>query len=285
MSLQPPAAYPIPAATQRVARAAFPRGNLSRQGADRRGPLYPDRPCSTLCPSRGQPAEAPARLALATLLPGAEGRSARHAADAVRSRSAWQYVLGLALTDPGFAPTVRSACRARLVTGAAAPRLLETLLTLARPQGRLKTRGRQRTASTPVVAAMRGRNRLERGGEPLRAALPSLAGVAPAWGQALAPPAWSARSAPRVANSQRPKTAAARKALAAVIGADGQMGLQALDAASAQPWVPEVPAGHLLRRVWAEPDVEGAGRPRWREGQARPAPAERIASPYDAAAR
>ena len=33
------------------------------------------------------------------------------------------------------------------------------------------------------------------------------------------------------------------KALAAVIGADGQQLLQAIDAAVAQPWLREVPAG------------------------------------------
>lgn len=193
MSLQPHASSPIPEATQRVARAAFPRGNLSMPVADRLGPLYHERPCSPLFPSRGQPAEAPARLAHATLLPWAAGLSDRPAADAVRSRIDWQDVLGLDLTDPGFDHTVLSAFRARLVTGAAAPLLLETLRTLARPQGLRKTRGRQRTDSTHGWAARRGRQRRERGGETLRAALHSLAVVAPAWVQALALPEWYER--------------------------------------------------------------------------------------------
>jgi hypothetical protein len=135
------------------------------------------------------------------------------------------------------------------------------------------------------LAAMRVLNRLERVSETLRAALHSLAVVAPAWGQALAPPAWYERSAPRVENDQMPKTDAARKAWAAVVGADGQRLLQAIDAASAQPWVQEVPAVQLLRRVWAEQYVEVAGSLCWREGKAMPSPAELIASPYDAEAR
>jgi transposase len=222
MALHPQATYPIPEETQRVARAAFPRGNLYRQGADRLGPLYHDTQCAALFPARGQPAEAPARLALATVLQFAEGLSDRQAADAVRSRIDWQYVLGLALTDPGFHHTVLSEFRTRLVAGKAEHLRLDTLLTLARTQGLLKTRGRQRTDSTHGLAAMRVLNRLERVGETLRAALHSLAGVAPAWVQALAPPEWYEHYAQRVENYQMPKTDAARKALAAVIGTDGQ---------------------------------------------------------------
>ena len=148
MSLHPHAPYPIPEETQRVARAAFPRGNLYMQVADHLGPLYHDAQFTALFPRRGQPAEAPARLALVTVLQFAEGLSDRQAADAVRSRIDWKYVLGLDLTDPGFDHTVLSEFRARLVTGVAEHLLLDTLLTLAQTQGLLKARGRQRTDST-----------------------------------------------------------------------------------------------------------------------------------------
>src|SRR5215471_16670738 len=162
MSLQPQASYPIPEETQRVARAAFPRGNLYMQMADRLGPLYQDRQFSALFPTRGQPAEAPARLALATLLQFAEGLSDRQAADAVRSRIDWKYVLGLELTDPGFHHTVLSEFRTRLVTGEVETLLLDALLTVARTHGLLDARGRQRTYSAHVVGAIRVLNRLER---------------------------------------------------------------------------------------------------------------------------
>ena len=64
MSLHPHAPYPIPEETQRVARAAFPHGNLYMQVADHLGSLYHDAQFTALFPRRGQPAEAPARLAL-----------------------------------------------------------------------------------------------------------------------------------------------------------------------------------------------------------------------------
>src|SRR5262249_14701913 len=55
--------------------------------------------------------------------------------------------------------------------------------------------------------------------------------------------------------------------------------------ASEQPWLQEVPAVQLLRRVWAEQYVEVDGRLHWREVRDMPSPAELIASPYDAEAR
>lgn len=90
MSLHPHTPYPVPEDPQRVARAAFPRGNVYMEVADRLGTIYHDAQFATLFPTRGQPAEAPARLALVTILQFAEGLSDRHAADAVRSRMDWK---------------------------------------------------------------------------------------------------------------------------------------------------------------------------------------------------
>jgi len=285
MSLHSHAIYPVPEATQRIARAAFPHGNIYMQVADRLGNIYQDAQFTALFPTRGQPAEAPARLALATVLQFAEGLSDRQAADAVRSRIDWKYVLGLELTDPGFHHTVLSEFRTRLVTGEAEQLLLDTLLTLARTQGLLKARGCQRTDSTHVLAAIRVLNRLERVGETLRSALNSLAIVVPVWLQALAPLEWYDRYSRRVENYHLPKTEEARKALAAVIGADGQMLLRAIAAAADQPWLQEVPAVKTLQQVWAEQYIEVNGRLSWREVKDMPSPADLIASPYDPEAR
>ena len=61
------------------------------------------------------PAEAPGRLAWVTVLQFVEGLSDRAAADAVRGRLDWKYVLGLELTDLGFHHTVLSEFRSRPV--------------------------------------------------------------------------------------------------------------------------------------------------------------------------
>jgi transposase len=281
MSRHAHAVYQVPEEIQRIARAAFPRGNPYMQVTDTLGSIYQDEQFAALFPTRGQPAEAPARLALVTVLQFAEGLSDRQAAEAVRGRIDWKYVLGLELTDPGFDHTVLREFRTRLLAGGAERVLLDTLLMRWRAQGRLNPRGRQRTDSTHVLAAIRVRNRLERGGETLRAALNSLAVVAPAWLPAIAPPDWYDRYGRRVENDDLPKTAAARKALASVIGTDGQILRDALEAATEHRWLQEMPAVHPLRRVWAEQDIAVGGTLLWRDVPEMPSPADLIASPYD----
>jgi transposase len=205
MSLHPEDPTAPPEETQRVARAAFPKGTLCLDIADALGPIYRDSQFAGLFPQLGQPAAAPAMLALATVLQYLEGLSDRQAADAVRGRIDWKYALRLPLTDPGFDHTVLSEFRSRLIDGKAEQRMLDTLLDRLRDLGLVKPRGRQRTDSTHVLAAVRGLNRLERVGETLRAALNEVAVMAPAWLQALAPAEWYERYARRVENYRLPK--------------------------------------------------------------------------------
>jgi len=64
MSLQPQPVGLVPEETIRVARAAFPRGNVYMRLRDALGSIYTDDTFAALFPTRGQPAEAPWRLAL-----------------------------------------------------------------------------------------------------------------------------------------------------------------------------------------------------------------------------
>jgi transposase len=165
MSLHPKESPSVPEETSHVARAAFPNGTLCLHIADALGPIYQDGQFKDLFPRRGQPAEAPGRLALATVLQYVEGLSDRQAADAARGRIDWKYALGLTLTNPGFDHTVLSEFRSRLIEGGAERLLLDTLLQHLRDQGLVRAGGRQRTDSTRVLAAVRGLNRLERAGK------------------------------------------------------------------------------------------------------------------------
>src|ERR671922_406719 len=108
MSLHPEPIGPVPEETARVARAAFRRGNVYLKLRDELGTIYTDAAFAALFPTHGQPAEAPWRLALITLLQFAEGLSDRQAAEAVRARIDWKYMLRLELTDPGFDASVLS---------------------------------------------------------------------------------------------------------------------------------------------------------------------------------
>ena len=100
MSLHPISGREVPADRAAVARAAFPHGNVCLRLRDALGSIFADEQFAGLFPTSGQPAWCPWRLALVTLLQFGENLSDRRAADAVRSRIDWKYLLGLDLTDP-----------------------------------------------------------------------------------------------------------------------------------------------------------------------------------------
>ena len=161
MSLKATPIPPVPEETARAARGSFPKGAPWIALRDELGALYEDTDFAALFPSEGQPAEVPWRLALVTCFQFAEGLSDCQAADSVRSRIDWKYALSLPFDDPGFDDSVLSEFRTRLVEGHAEPLLFDKLLNLCRERKWLKTRGRQRTDSTHVLASIRSLNHLE----------------------------------------------------------------------------------------------------------------------------
>ena len=284
MTLHPESIGPVPAATAAVARAAFPRGNVYLAMRDLLGTLFTDHDFIAIFPQRGQPAYAPWRLALVTVLQFAEGLSDRQAADAVRARIDWKYALSLELTDAGFDFSLLSEFRTRLLTGSAEHLLLDTLLTEFRQRALLKVRGQQRTDSTHVVAAIRNLNRLECIGETLRAALNSLAIADPTWLRQHLDPHWAERYQERVQDYRLPKSKAERVALAEVIGVDGFRLLTAVDDPAAPPTLRTLPALVMLRRVWVQQFAAPCYPVRWRDNADLPPAAILIQSPYDSEA-
>src|SRR5215203_4692352 len=227
MSLRPEPVGEIPAETARVARAAFPKGTVVTRLRDEFDALYQDEDFRTLYPARGQPGLTPWRLALVTVLQFLEHLSDRQAADAVRARIDWKYALGLELTDPHF--SVLAEFRARLVAGRAEHLLLDRMLERFKERGLVKARGKQRTDSTHVLAAVHDLHLLELVAETLRATLDDLAAVAPDWLRGVARPAWFERYERRVEDYRLPKRREEREALALQVGADGFVLLDALD--------------------------------------------------------
>jgi transposase len=75
----------------------------------------------------------------------AEGLSDSQAADAVRSRIDWKYLLGLDLTDSGFDSSVLSEFRNRLCEQGLANKLLDLMLLRFQEKNLIKHRGKQRT--------------------------------------------------------------------------------------------------------------------------------------------
>jgi transposase len=279
LSLQPGPVPPVPAETARVARAAFPKGHPFMRMRDEFGSIYEDEAFVHLFPARGQPAEAPWRLAPVTIFQFAEELSDRQAADAVRGRLDWKYALSLELTDPGFDASVLSEFRSRLLAGGAEGLLLDALLERFRQRGLLKARGRQRTDSTHVLAAVRALNRLELVTETMRHALEVLSAVAPAWLRAHAGAEWVARYGRRAEEGRLPTKKEERQALADAVGADGTALLTAVHAPDAPAWLREEPAVETLRRVWVQnyrQDEEGV---HWRADDDIPPSSLFISSP------
>lgn len=281
--------YPIPDDTYRVAHTAFPKGNLYLQIRDRFGMLYHNQQFAHLFASEGRPALAPARLALVTVMQFIEALSDRQAADHVRDRISWKYLLGLALDDSGFDFSVLSEFRTRLLSDDAEALLFDTVLGLFREAGLLKARGRQRTDSTYVLAAIRDLHRLENVGETLRHTLNCLAVAAPDWLRHQAHPAWVERYAVRIEQYRLPKDEAQRQALTETIGRDGYQLLELIYAATTPAWIRNVPSVEILRQVWIQQfyraDDPTTPVVRLRTPAEQPPSAQIISSPYDPEAR
>lgn len=186
----------IPEETVRIAHAACPKGTVAMRLRDELGEVYQDEHFASLYPVEGQPAYAPWRLALVTVLQYTEGLTDRQAANAVRERIDWKYSLGLDLTDTGFDFSVLSEFRKRLVDEGAETLLLDRLLEVCKQRGWLKAGGKQRTDSTHVLARVRSLSNLECVGETLRAVLDDLAALVPEWLVQQISPDWFERVPP-----------------------------------------------------------------------------------------
>src|SRR3989440_5189003 len=285
MSLHPENEFAIPEETVRVARAAYPKGNLYMKMRDALGTLYQDHAFAHVFPQNGRPVEAPWRLAFITVVQFIEDLPDRQAADAVRGRIDLKYALGLELSDPGFDFTILSDLRKRLVDGKAEQVLLDAMLTLFKERGWLKERQRQRSDSTHVLAKVRAINRLMCVGEAMRFALNSLAIVAGDWLLAHSDPEWVGRYGHRIEESRLPRGQEDRQAVAEIIGQDGSNLLVDIYATDAPPLLREIPAVQILRRIWIQNSVWIDGQIRWRDNDNLPPGNQFINSPYDPEAR
>lgn len=287
MTLHPTPTDPIPEDTARIARSAASQDNPYLLMRDRVGTIFHDLDFAALYPRCGQPAYAPWRLALVTLVQYIEHLPDEAVAQQVALRLDLKYLLGLELGAASFDPSVLSEFRGRLVAGESGTLLFDTLLERLRTEGLVAAGGAVRTDSTVVVAAVRHLNRLALVRETLRHALNTLALVDPAWLRAVADPAWVARYAPRSENERLPQKATQRQALERTVGEDGSRLLAALTAPAAPAYLRAVPAVQTLRAVWVQQYYRNARGIRLRtpDKEGLPPCSRAIASPYDPDAR
>jgi transposase len=277
-----PQTYTVPAETARIAETIFPNGNLYMQWYNSLGMLFEDEEFAHLYPQDGQSALSPTRLTLVLLLQFAEGLSDRQAAEAVRTRIDWKYLLCLSITDRGFHYSVLSEFRDRLLEGNIEHCLFEKLLCHFRDLGLLKKRGKQRTDSTHVLGAIRTLNRLEMVGETMRYALNTLATAAPEWTYDHTESAWVERYGKRVSDYHLPVSKVQRVALAEQIGMDGLHLLSAIGSSDAPQWLRQLPAIQTLHRVWLQNYTWNRDETLcWRTTDERPPASIAIRTPYD----
>ncbi len=294
-----PAAWPGPDPQIAAAIAAKYRGKRPRplavQIRDRLGQWLEDEAFAAAFGTRGKPGWSPSRLALVTVLQRAENLPDRQAADAVRMRLDWQYLLGLPLDDPGFDPTVLVEFRTRVADAGLELVVLDALLAKLAAAGLVKAGGKQRTDSTHVVAAVAALNRLELAGESVRAALEALAAAHPDWlAQRICVSDFARRYGTPMTSWRPPAAQARRDELAVAYARDGYALLAAVYHGSAPAWLRELPAVDVLRRVLVQNYtrvITGDGREvikrreKEPEGDGLPPGHARIASPYDLDAR
>jgi transposase len=293
-----PVAWPEPDPQIAAAIAAKYPGKRPRplavQVRDRLGEWLRDEEFAAAFGIRGRPGWSPSRLALVTVLQRAEKLADRQAAEAVRTRIDWQYLLGLPLDDPGFDHTVLAEFRGRVADAGLEQVALDALLAKLAAEGLIKAGGKQRTDSTHVVAAVAALNRLELAGESVRAALEALAAAHPDWlAQRICVPDWTSRYGIPMTSWRPPQSEARRKELAIAYARDGYALLEAVYDESSPAWLRELPAVDVLRRVLLQNYTRAitAGkevikrREKEPEGDGLPPGHARIASPYDTDAR
>ena len=281
----------VPRETVRVAKAAFPKGNPYLTLRDELGPIFADADFATLFSTTGQPAVPPWRLALITLMQFRENLSDRQAADAVRSRIDWKYLLGLELTDAGFNFSVLSEFRQRLLEGQAEHLLLDRLVEHCRIVGIVKARGKQRTDATRVLASTRVLNRLELVAETFRAVLNELATLVPEWTQEVALESWYKRYGRRIEDTRLPESTVERDAYAQTVGDDIYYLLECLQESNLPINWQQLSSIIALQLVWQRhyevitEDATGLKQVRFKPKRELAKATEGIESPYDIEAR
>ena len=294
-----PAAWPEPDPLIAAAIAAKYSGKRPRplavQVRDRLGQWLEDEQFAAAFGDRGRPGWSPSRLALVTILQREENLADRAAAEAVRTRIDWQYLLGLPLDDPGFDHTVLSEFRNRVADAGLEQVALDALLARLAASGLVRAGGKQRTDSTHVIAAVAALNRLELAGESVRAALEALTAAHPGWvAQRICVPDFARRHGTPMTSWRPPVSQARRDELAIAYARDGYALLEAVYDSSSPGWLREIPAVDVLRRVLVQNYariITADGREVIRrrekepEGDGLPHGHIRIASPYDTDAR
>jgi IS5 family transposase len=285
---------PVVAAAVRRKYAGKKKPPLAVTMRDRLGEWMTDAMFARAFGARGRPGLPPAMLAVVTVLQFAYGLGDRETAEAVETRLDWQYALGLPLDCEAFDHTVLSEFRTRVAAHGLEEAALDALLAKLADEGLVRARGKQRTDSTHVIAAVRTLRTIELAGESVRAAVEALAAACPDWLAArFCTSDWTRRYGARIDSWRLPSGKADRDKLTIEFARDGYALVSACYEDSAPAWARELPAVQVLRTVLIQNfhlDRDGHGREVIRRREpglesGLPPAHSKISSPYDTDAR
>ncbi|MEV5599816.1 transposase, partial [Streptomyces sp. NPDC052496] len=234
-------------------------------------------------PSDGRTGLSPAQLATVCVLQFLMELSDRQVVEAVRCHIDFKHALAMELDDPGFHHSVLADFRERLSVDGRADQLLKLALKRIRTAGLITERGRQRTDSTHVLAAVRDLARTELVAEAMRAALEEIARQAPEELMALVTAEWGqryGRAARLGKNPTRPKTRIN------YLGQDAELLLCHVFCLPGK--LRDGPRLQALRQIFLQNYlIDGHGRTQWRipTDAGLPPASTAVVSPYDVSAR
>jgi hypothetical protein len=132
-----------------LCRHLVPAGSVHAFLADHRKQLFPDELFADLFPSgRGRPSVPADVVATVMVLQALEGLSDREAAAQLAQHIGWKVACGVALTDPGFHPTVLTLWRARLRVSDRPERIFDAVRHVVQATGVLTGRTKRALDST-----------------------------------------------------------------------------------------------------------------------------------------
>lgn len=257
--------------------------------------IISDEDFADLYAQTGRPGVNAMILTLVTVFQFLEDFPDRIAADRVRSRMDWKYVLRQDLTWSGFNYSDLCYFRKRLSENDQEALVFEKVLVYLKANGHIKKRGKQRTDATHVLARIRNMSRLELVLETMRLALSELVSEDGKWFLNNLPPSYSERYQEK-RYDYRMKTEELEKLMKQV----GQDAVWLLEQLEQQPQLADLEALQLLARVLNEqfkgesaseveidPDADcddGTSQPK-KKTEAKKATKDTIQSPHEPEAR
>jgi transposase len=159
------------------------------------------------------------------------------------------------------------------------------MLSRFKEEGLLKARGKQRTDSTHILAAIKTLNRLELVAETIIHTLNVLATVAPEWLKGWVPAEWYNQYEKRIDEYRLPQDEKERQVFAETIGTDGHLLLKMINSSSAPDWLLSVPAVETMRQIWVQQYYLDEQKVHWRAKGSIPPASVMISSPHDVESR